>query len=556
GNRTELVALVNDLYKHIAAGDDVSYDSIREMSAPIVDWLQKNAVQTAERSEYANEVLKEIKSYKLSFSDSQKAEAAFGFDGKFNNYRKKNLGRFTISENGLPLDIAWQELSDMYPELFDVDITSTDQPIKLMEIVDNLQNENINDYDFWQDDFFKQSLFEKIYDEYWNVSTLHTFADRKQKEINILKSNHRKAVENIRRARDEKINDLKYEQRERVGRLREEYRTREQKKVRDVAERYRQSRKAAVESRNKTEEKNRLRKTIAEINSLLNHGSKEKNVKIAMQDVANSALKLGTVLFNKEISNRDIVNFFMMEQFAVTVKEKAALIRYSALLKELEMCQNDIDDLTKLVHNMERSKKIEYNIRKMKSIIFQLKKLDKELKNVFVRERAMVNNTKITDAVDELLKAYTALQKSDQPHIAGAYNDFVAGRIKAIAGLDNGVSEYAGMVVGDMSVLQLRELGDAYRAVLHTIKTSNELFKSNKSATVQELSELTLNEINGMAKKGIKAERNRVEKFSSKYLFNSLKPYYAFSKIGSDTLMHLYKELQKGESVVGTDLAE
>ena len=46
------------------------------------------------------------------------------------------MGKFTLTDKGTPLDVAWQELSKKYPGAFEQDLTEPDQPLQLVEIYD------------------------------------------------------------------------------------------------------------------------------------------------------------------------------------------------------------------------------------------------------------------------------------------------------------------------------------------------------------------------------------------------------------------------------------
>ena len=255
GNVSELVGHLTDVYSYIAQGEDVSWEGIQEKSQAAVDWLMQNEYHKQVRDEYADSVLKELRTMRISLDDAQKAEVAYRY-GSFNNFRKKNMGRIIITNDGISLDSAWQELAENHPMYFDKDTNSTDQPIMLMEIIDGLQNTYATDeYHYYSDEMVTQDLMTKVYEGYWDVSALHTVADAKQKEINLLKAKHRESMDALRESHKESDAKLRQEHREKISELRTQYREREEAKVKKVAEYYQKSRKEAVDRVKETREK-------------------------------------------------------------------------------------------------------------------------------------------------------------------------------------------------------------------------------------------------------------------------------------------------------------
>ncbi len=82
------------------------------------------------------------------------------------------------------------------------------------------------------------------------------------------------------------------------------------------------------ESRNKAIARRKIQKTLNELNHLLTHGTKKKNVKAELQETVASALALGELLFNDEISNEDIVRAGVL---SVTERESKLLNEQTAL---------------------------------------------------------------------------------------------------------------------------------------------------------------------------------------------------------------------------------
>lgn len=192
----ELTKSINELYSWIATGENVNWESIYEKAMPIAENILDEAKEITEENDYYNDIKKAIQSTTFYLDDTQKSEVTYVY-GSVNDFRKQNMGRFKISKTGLPLDIAWQELSSEYPNIFDKDITSPDIPLKLVEIYEYVSSatEYIVAYDKNER---LSAIINDIYDKYWTASTLVTAYDVKQKEITNLKVKHNAKIKEIK----------------------------------------------------------------------------------------------------------------------------------------------------------------------------------------------------------------------------------------------------------------------------------------------------------------------------------------------------------------------
>jgi len=61
GNRTELFNRLLDFYEYIAAGSELSWETIQDAAVPVVDWLTEHHASANAIDEYARGALKEIR---------------------------------------------------------------------------------------------------------------------------------------------------------------------------------------------------------------------------------------------------------------------------------------------------------------------------------------------------------------------------------------------------------------------------------------------------------------------------------------------------------------
>lgn len=76
-----------------------------------------------------------IRDQKISISETDRQDIA-----DYNLFRKAAMGTLTISKDGLPVDVAYQQLREMAPELFPADITApSDQLMKIYDVARGIQ---------------------------------------------------------------------------------------------------------------------------------------------------------------------------------------------------------------------------------------------------------------------------------------------------------------------------------------------------------------------------------------------------------------------------------
>jgi hypothetical protein len=85
--------------------------------------------------EQYGDLKKFIRDQKISISETDRQDIA-----DYNLFRKAAMGTLTISKDGLPVDVAYQQLQEMAPELFPADITApSDQLMKIYDVARGIQ---------------------------------------------------------------------------------------------------------------------------------------------------------------------------------------------------------------------------------------------------------------------------------------------------------------------------------------------------------------------------------------------------------------------------------
>lgn len=119
---------INDLYQETAENDGfriengkvlakrASHEKLKEVARDIASRQEYEDNSTA--SEY-RELQRYVKNTPLNISAQDKSNIP-----DWNDYRKANFGNFTISNRGISVDSFYQEVSNIYPHLFDKNVSN------------------------------------------------------------------------------------------------------------------------------------------------------------------------------------------------------------------------------------------------------------------------------------------------------------------------------------------------------------------------------------------------------------------------------------------------
>lgn len=298
----------------------------------------------------------------------------------------------------------------------------------------------------------------------------------------------------------------------------------------NIMNRNTESRKRAVEGRHKTVVRNKIKRVIKDLNSVFNKGTKERNVKIGLRDTVRKALEASEVLFSDEITNEDIVRLGVD---SVSEQDKEKLEHYANLLA-LRDTKTDAVEISR--------------------INSQISRLNRDLKDVFIRERARLNKGNVSSALDSLAEAYASLQNSDDDYIKN--NAFVQGmhdRIKSLSENLNGVT------IKDMSLEQLEDVYKMYSSVKHMIVSANSIFRDGLREDLSQKIMTVQGEILALQKDNKKDPRVIVDAIGNavkSFDWNNQKPVYAFEKLGSKAFQELFWDAVKAEGVYAQDVKE
>lgn len=247
----------------------------------------------------------------------------------------------------------------------------------------------------------------------------------------------------------------------------------------------------------------KIGKTTKELNDWLAHPSKDKHIPSDL---------IGVVVEALDAVNMDTVN--AEERLAILDRRIAEVDKSLSVTKEYKNRQRLEAEREKLVRQQNTISKQGYRMR---------------------------------ENLSKLQSVYNAIRESDDPVLAGAYDENISAKIQE-------VWEAVGDTpIREMSVEQLQTVYDLYRMVSKTVRNANNAFLAGKNATIEGLANSVMGELSS---KDVRGEVSKFRLGFEKLAWAELKPVYAFKTIGSDTMTELFHNIRKGEDTYGRDVDE
>ena len=293
----------------------------------------------------------------------------------------------------------------------------------------------------------------------------------------------------------EREKKLAYQKAEKKGKeALAKYREKAADTQRELMTRYQEARKRGIESRNKTAMRHRIISVVGDLNKLLLHESKERNIKEGLKSAVALAL---------EAVNLD------------TVSADARIAKLEEELLKAGAAQN-LDKVAEIQHKIDYVRKLGDS---MKDKLTALKSAYEEIassadsSNQFKEEAALIN-TKVQSTIEKV---------GDTP-------------------------------LRDMTLSQLEAVHDLYKMVLTTVRDANKLWRQGKQEDLQQYAKSIEDEIAKFGKSP--AEVTAIREWFRKFKWNEMIPYYFFENIGSETLAKLFYDFIEAQNTYAVDLDE
>ena len=199
---------LNKLYEYIRSSEQVDGQAVTTAATTIArNILNKSQQLDTERSYQYKDLIKQIRNTKLTISEADKPDLAT-VDG-YTSFRKHNFGRMKLGEGGMSVNSFYtHDLSPSYPELFPPEITHpAEQLIQIATALDILAPQLKNPYAADMDEM-SAIVGQEILDEYFNVrKPSPTFADKKQAQIDRLRSQYQQKMRQYKSDLKKQYND-------------------------------------------------------------------------------------------------------------------------------------------------------------------------------------------------------------------------------------------------------------------------------------------------------------------------------------------------------------
>lgn len=155
---------------------------------------------------------------------------------------------------------------------------------------------------------------------------------------------------------------------------------------------------------------------------------------------------------------------------------------------------------------------------------------------------------KMNGRLKKLKDAYDEFVNSDDPLIANSHDDVISNKLQSV------IETVGDTPLRDMTLAQLEDVYDMYRMVLTTIRNANKAFKAKKSESISTIANRVMMEVEKVGGKK-KLSMKGVDGIKG-FVWNNLKPVYAFEHIGSDAFTEVFNNVRAGEDVWAVDVTE
>lgn len=145
-DKEQLTENLTRVFAYLKDTQNVQYEDmvriVREIAKPVLE-------QSTDINEYEKQMYDDFRDYfkgkKIALTEEQTAEVAHYY-GSYENFRRMNFGNIVFDINGTSLDSLWSEICDNSYQMLDHYASVADQPILLMDLMNELKPAKRNIY--------------------------------------------------------------------------------------------------------------------------------------------------------------------------------------------------------------------------------------------------------------------------------------------------------------------------------------------------------------------------------------------------------------------------
>ncbi len=197
-----------------------------------------------------------------------------------------NLNRFRIRTTkgaGIELESFYNDLSSNYPELFDSDtVSEADRLSKITEVYESIApiySDRVSQLGYSSEEYTSIIALE-VFDRYFDVKEVHIFADKKQKEIDLLRAHYRNTIDDMKQSYKARYKAREQELYDRIKRTRQNG---NEKLIKQKAH-FQEVSKAGSERRKRSAIKASIRKSLRKLVYLGAKPDKKKHIPNSIVD--------------------------------------------------------------------------------------------------------------------------------------------------------------------------------------------------------------------------------------------------------------------------------
>lgn len=597
----EFGKLLNDFYRALGT-EDMSYETMQDRAGELADWLLEH--HQAERDGYAQDILDFLKKRRVSLSDGQIGDIEYSY-GSLNDFKRAIKGSIILDQNAeTSLDQLWQEAAAQFPDRFGADVTESNMPDGLAQIVswaNSAESSSEAEFQYYRAER-KADLTQKILMGYLEAKPMESVSDNMKKELEALKEQHKKEIKQLRKEWDAEAaameksyaydlkaekkrsaaaidamkaaqaaidkanaalweverNEIKLSYDRQMAKLRTTYST-------DTAAYQNEFFEALKSEEYKDAKSPTLRRMLKELANEKSDGNK---------DAETSRKQVYENLRQQYELEKDIGKL----EAKVKQQREAAAQKVESRKKteERHKLQNTIDTLNKYllqptntahvpqglqssvamalraINGVIGDSKAAQNADRLAEYAYRLRELEKN---------PSANGDKIADlnrkiqnltGRDSSMKAALAELQEQYHKLETQGNNLYDSNIEAL--IQNTMEQIGDTEYRNLSLQQLKAVRDSYTALLTTIRNANKAFVAGKNARIDEMVKRATTELSLMKKKN--PNQTAIGRNIDQFFWNNEKPVYAFERIGSAVMSELYDNLRKGEDTFYRDVSE
>lgn len=466
----EVRSALDDLFTYMANGengDPPVWNDVFRKAYDVAVYVLQNATEVNDdlATEYSD--LRHVLRTRGISINKDYDHDLIGYES-INDFRKANMGRIKITNDGLPVDVAYQELAESYPGFFDEKehMTQPDQLNHIEEVLDRLAPVEYNPYERTMRESATW-LANDIIDRFFDLPQAKpTYADKAEAKLAKQKYEDRQKLDKVRQQKNERIKELIKQNREDV-------------------------KKAHAEEKRKQTEK-----YTAEIESL-----KAKHKK-QMADVR---------------SDRDEKVASEKQKMRDYKQQQRDNREYKALKGKL---QADVDWLSERLLTPTDTKHIPEELRT--GVAAFLKSLDFESEYTDRYENRTGVPSKNTIRLRELRKAYEKILNDENSTL-----ELDAVQVDALNTLED-ICE--GKRLADLTYEELSLVRDAVQYIRFCVANANRAFNDNIRESISEMGETLIREQRG--KKVAKQHQGIVGQMEKLLRYDNVSPADKFHEYG------------------------